>query len=273
MPDNDPLPASIQTLLRGKENHPRYQLWFDEYVTLEDRHLKNFVPLLKEYTDIKDKLILDFGCGTGGSSVALGLSSAKVIGVEPQNAHVEVAQARVRKYQLTDLVKISQLTNTFELPFPNGTFDICVCHSVLEYITKDRAKYIKEMWRALKPGGLLFIAGTSNGIFPIEMHTGRWFINYLPLRDGSAPVGVSYWQIAKNLTPYRHTLLNKQLEKDGLTRYIERSKDKDLSTKAKIQSAVIIFFLTVIKFTICPIFRLPIDVFLPWLDVCFKKEQ
>lgn len=272
MADNDPLTASIQTLLRGKENHPRYQRWFDDYFTLEDRHLKNFVVLLKEYTDLKDKLILDFGCGTGGSSVALGLNSAKVIGVEPQDDHVQVAQARIKKYQLGDLVKVSQLTDTIELPFPNGTFDICVCHSVLEYIIKDRPKYIKEMWRVIKPGGLLFIAGTSNGIFPIEMHTGRWLINYLPLKDGTAPVGVSYWQIAKNLTPYRHILLNKQLEKDGLTRYIERSKEKDLSKKTKLQSAVIIFFLRIIKVTICPIFRVPIDVFLPWLDVCIKKE-
>ncbi len=268
---DDDLVKMIKLLLKGKEAHPRYQKWFDDFMTLEQRHLKNFVPLLNEFTPLKDKLIFDFGCGTGGSSVALGLSAAKVIGVEPDQMNIDVAAARIKKHHLDDLIKVSYLADTSKLPFPSETFDICICHSVLEYIPTDRHLYIREMWRILKPNGILFIGGSSNGIYPIEMHTGKWFINYIPSKTTS-PRGISYWEIVNAIKPQKYVVLNQSLPRDGLTRYAQRLQDKEMSSLKKLQANIVVFFLRLIKATLCPMLGVPIEAFLPWLDIGLKKS-
>ena len=268
---DDNLVKSIKRLLSGKESHPRYQKWFDEYLSLEQRHLKNFIPLLKEFTTLKDKTILDFGCGTGGSSVALGLNGAKVVGVEPGANSVDVALARIKKFHLEDSARVSHLPDTTNLPFLKETFDVCLCHSVLEYIPGDRQKYIQEMWRVIKPDGILFIAGSSNGLYPMEMHSGKWFVNY-----GSSsvvPRGVTYWEIIRAIKPGKFIVLNQTLAKDGLARYCERLKEKDFSLVRKIEASIMPFFLRIIKVTLCPILNAPIEAFLPWLDLGLSKSE
>ena len=97
---DDDLVKMIKLLLKGKEAHPRYQKWFDDFMTLEQRHLKNFVPLLNEFTPLKDKLIFDFGCGTGRILAYLEERVARAVGVDPAETMVQVARQRVRRAEL-----------------------------------------------------------------------------------------------------------------------------------------------------------------------------
>jgi hypothetical protein len=63
-----------------------------------------------------------------------------------------------------------------------GLFDFIVLSAVYEHLLPvERKALMPRLWRQLKPGGVLFLNGTPNRHFPLEMHTtGLPLINYLP---------------------------------------------------------------------------------------------
>ena len=58
----------LEQSLPGK-THPRYQVWKDFELSGVERGNK-IVTVIKQYTELDGKRILDIGCGTGGISVA-----------------------------------------------------------------------------------------------------------------------------------------------------------------------------------------------------------
>jgi SAM-dependent methyltransferase len=83
------------------------------------------------------------------------------------------------------------------LPFPAAHFDLILSHEVLEHVADDR-QAVREMVRALKPGGRAVIFTPNRG-YPFETHGiyvkgqyhfgNKLFVNYLPRRwrDKLAP--------------------------------------------------------------------------------------
>jgi len=83
------------------------------------------------------------------------------------------------------------------LPLPAGTFDLILSHEVLEHV-RDDARAVREMVRAIKPGGRIVLFAPNCG-YPFETHGIYWkgkyyfgnklFVNYLPRawRDKLAP--------------------------------------------------------------------------------------
>ena len=99
--------------------------------------------------DIKDKYILDFGSGEGITANHFAKDNT-VVAIEPWD---EMLQNRWADYDYKQLQgDISSLSQ-----FEDNTFDMVICHNVLEYID-DKASIIRELSRVLKPGGTLSIA-------------------------------------------------------------------------------------------------------------------
>ncbi|MBA7617845.1 Ubiquinone biosynthesis O-methyltransferase [subsurface metagenome] len=115
----------------------------------------NFVKALQKYNDIKNKLILDVGCGISGFVVQLGLNGAKVIGIEPSREYSIIVQERITKYNLKDTCQCIRDSGEI-LPLPDDTFDYVICFSVLEH-TNNPYSVIKEIIRVTKPNGIIFI--------------------------------------------------------------------------------------------------------------------
>lgn len=115
----------------------------------------NFIEALQNHYDIKDKLILDVGCGIGGFVVQLGLRGAKVIGIEPSKEYSIIVQKRIGKYNLKDTCQCIRDSGEL-LPFLDDTFDYVICFSVLEH-TNNPYSVIKEIIRVAKPNGIIFI--------------------------------------------------------------------------------------------------------------------
>lgn len=104
----------------------------------------------------KDR-VLDAGCGIGGSSIFLAKQyGCQVIGITLSAKQVQKATAAALKYGVSKLTTF--LTEDFcQTSFADETFDVIwglesVCHAA------DKAKFIKEAFRLLKPGGRLIIA-------------------------------------------------------------------------------------------------------------------
>jgi ubiquinone/menaquinone biosynthesis C-methylase UbiE len=160
----------------------------DEISRDEDR---NYVekPLLNELNAyfpagyFSGKRILDFGCGSAASTMILGRTfpNAEIVGVELFPELLQIAQARKIHHNLGN-VSFLRSPNGSELPERIGEFDAVVMSAVYEHLLPEERRTITaQLWRIIRPGGVLFIDQAPNQMFPIELHTtGLPFINYLP---------------------------------------------------------------------------------------------
>ena len=98
---------------------------------------------------IKGKKILDFGSGFGLVSQFLAQNN-EVFSIEPQEEMLFAYSNHRYEKILGSLEQVKK--------FESETFDIVLCHNVLEYIDKDcRVNYLSELKRVLKRNGKLSI--------------------------------------------------------------------------------------------------------------------
>lgn len=131
------------------------------------------------------KRLLDFGCGTGASTLALAamLPKTEICGIELRQSSIEIAN-RINEYRGCTNVQFLCSPAGDQLPEGIGLFDFVTLSAVYEHLLPSERKIVLRLiWSALKPGGALFINQTPYRYFPYEHHsTGLWFVNYLPDR-------------------------------------------------------------------------------------------
>ncbi|MFD0679773.1 MULTISPECIES: class I SAM-dependent methyltransferase [unclassified Paenibacillus] len=105
-----------------------------------------------------EQRILDAGCGTGRNLVYFLRSGYKVYAVD----HSEEAILEVRKLGAKLAPEWSdeqaQVENVEKMSFANDSFDVVISNAVLHF-AENEAKFqlmVHELWRVLRPGGLLF---------------------------------------------------------------------------------------------------------------------
>ncbi|MEB3160722.1 MAG: methyltransferase domain-containing protein [Synechocystis sp.] len=105
----------------------------------------------------KPDRILDIGCGIGGSSVYLAKKyQAEVVGVSLSPVQVNRAQERAETAGLKNSCQF-HVANALDLPFESGSFDWVWSLESGEHMP-NKAQFLQEAWRMLKPGGRLILA-------------------------------------------------------------------------------------------------------------------
>ena len=100
----------------------------------------------KQLGDIKDKYILDFGSGEGITADHFAEKN-QVVAVEPWEDMLKDAWTDNEYRQIVgDIDSLKE--------FDDNSFDIIICHNVLEYID-DKENVIRELGRVLKPDGFI----------------------------------------------------------------------------------------------------------------------
>ena len=98
---------------------------------------------------LKNKKILDFGSGLGLVSQFLGENN-EVVAIEPEKEMLFAYPNHTYKKILGSLEQVEK--------FESESFDIVLCHNVLEYIEENnRENYLSELKRVLKQDGKLSI--------------------------------------------------------------------------------------------------------------------
>jgi SAM-dependent methyltransferase len=122
---------------------------------------------------VKDKTILDFGCGSGYGSAELATSARSVEAVDTSRDAISHASSRFHKSNL----RFTFIDPQKELPFPDGTFDAVVSFQVIEHVADDDG-YIAEAHRVLAPGGrlLLITPNRAHRLFPRQLPWNRWHV-------------------------------------------------------------------------------------------------
>jgi SAM-dependent methyltransferase len=98
--------------------------------------------------------VLDVACGTGvGAKVAARAvgSNGTVVGVDIDPGVIEVARGLA---QSTGTPIEWHCANALQMPFPDATFDLCLCLQGLQFLP-DRPAGLTEIRRLLKPSGRL----------------------------------------------------------------------------------------------------------------------
>ncbi|NBD32489.1 MAG: methyltransferase domain-containing protein [Cyanobacteria bacterium] len=101
--------------------------------------------------------ILDVGCGIGGSTLYLAQkfnATAQGITLSPEQA--KRATERAKSANLEERVQF-QVANALALPFADHSFDLVWSLESGEHFP-DKAKFLQEAYRVLKPGGKLLMA-------------------------------------------------------------------------------------------------------------------
>lgn len=99
--------------------------------------------------------ILDVGCGIGGSSLYLAEKfRAEVTGITLSPVQ---ANRAIERAQSAGLKAHFQVANALEMPFADSSFDLVWSLESGEHMP-DKAKFLQECYRVLKPGGTFVFA-------------------------------------------------------------------------------------------------------------------
>lgn len=152
--------------------------WVGGYVDYEWAHLRHIVEALP--VAIAGLKVLEVGCNVGASSVVFSQMGADVTAYDISADFVQLARLNALRYGRDD-IRFEWIADSRQLPFQEGQFDLVSCNSAMEYVAADQQKAVMaEISRVLAPGGLVLLTGTSNRLWPKEVHSRRWLTNYLP---------------------------------------------------------------------------------------------
>lgn len=154
-----------------KLGHPSY-VWRRG----QDRRLAQ----IRQHVELRDRRILDIGCGMGMYVERFREFSSLVHGVDVDPEKIAAASESLPNLQVAP---------GEHLPFEDASFDVILLNEVIEHVDDDR-KTIQEAYRVLAPGGHIIIYA-PNRLYPFETHgfyfAGRYYFRLLPLLANWVP--------------------------------------------------------------------------------------
>jgi len=124
--------------------------------TLREKKFKR--ELIKQANIQSGQRVLDLGCGSGTLTILLKQMhpDAKIVGLDGDAKILEIAR---RKIAVTDLAIELKAGLSFDMDFPDETFDRVVSSLLFHHLTPaNKRRTFVEIHRVLKPGGELHIA-------------------------------------------------------------------------------------------------------------------
>ncbi len=102
--------------------------------------------------------VLDAGCGHGRNLVYLLRQGCEVFAVDADPDGVKHVRKLSASLQTGLPAENFQVGLIEQLPFPNAFADVVMCNSVLHFARDDNhfSSMLSELWRVLRPGGMLF---------------------------------------------------------------------------------------------------------------------
>ena len=107
--------------------------------------------LLKALGDVRGRNVLDYGCGTGGTTVELLEHGAQVTGFDVSATRLRDARHLIRERAGASADVTLIQSSAEDLPFPDGTFDAVLGKQILHHL--DLKIATPEIARVLRPGG------------------------------------------------------------------------------------------------------------------------
>jgi ubiquinone/menaquinone biosynthesis C-methylase UbiE len=109
--------------------------------------------------------VLDLCCGAGASAIPAARlvgPEGRVLGIDVAESLLEMARARAAREGLANIgFRAGDATRT---ALPDGSFDAVICVFGVFFVP-DMAEFVAEIWRLVRPGGMLAITTWGAGLF------------------------------------------------------------------------------------------------------------
>ena len=142
---------------------------------------KNVIPWLNSVQSLNGSRILEIGCGTGSSTVALAEQGADVTGVDILETSIRVAKDRCKAYNVNANFLCANATELHRI-FAGSHFDFIIFFATLEHMTHaERMIAMRNTWNMLSPGSFWCAIDTPNRLWYFDDHTSLLpFYQWLP---------------------------------------------------------------------------------------------
>jgi ubiquinone/menaquinone biosynthesis C-methylase UbiE len=141
---------------------------------------------------VEEKLVLDVACGTGYGTALLAEKAYRAVGIDISKEAI----IHCKKVYKEDSVCFLNMDCT-SLAFPNEIFDSIVSFETIEHIY-DPEKFVKELYRVLKPGGQVLISTPNRDLYKVynKNKVNRHHIHEFDASEFQKLMG-SYFEIEK----------------------------------------------------------------------------
>jgi len=141
-----------------------------------------FVPWIENARSLKGARILEIGCGTGATTVALAEQGASLTSLDLHEAALEGCKLRCEIHGVPPVTHISANAADIGTLFSGQSFDLILFLATLEHMTiEERIKSLKAAWDLIPQGGHICISQTPNRLWFFDGHTALMpFFNWLP---------------------------------------------------------------------------------------------
>jgi len=155
--------------------------WWDPRSEFKPLHDINPLRLgyIERIAGLKDKRVLDVGCGGGILSEAMSVSGARVTGIDVGDKPLKVAQMHLLESGLE--VEYRNITVEKLADERPGEFDVITCMELLEHVP-DPASTVGACARLLKPGGRCFFSTINRNpkAYLLAILGAEYILNLLP---------------------------------------------------------------------------------------------
>jgi len=132
-----------------------YDVVWTEYVPEYEASEKHWAMFYSP-EEIRDRAVLDAGCGTGIFSIIFARNGAsRVVGIDISPGSLETARGLKERFSLAN-AEFEQ-RDMLSLPFADGTFDVVWAWGTVHHTT-DPFAAVAELIRVLRPGGSILLA-------------------------------------------------------------------------------------------------------------------
>src|SRR3989344_70134 len=146
----------------GKSLGLHYGLWTEGVSNRQEAIIKENEVLADLARVERGDLVLDAGCGVGGSGIWLARErGARVVGFNIVKKQLTIGKELAKKRKLSESLEFVR-GDYQQLPFDADTFDVFWSLESIEHATNIE-QFTKEAFRVLKPGGRIVVAGTFTG--------------------------------------------------------------------------------------------------------------
>ncbi|MFH1453404.1 MAG: class I SAM-dependent methyltransferase [Armatimonadota bacterium] len=218
-------PKEVMTKLNKKAEEEGYEKALEDVI--EDKDIREYmveegrIDPLFFLPVTKDSVVLDVGCKWGGLTIPVSGYCKTIVGIDATYETVKFLDIRKRQMKKDNIHLAS--ASALEMPFKENSFDVVILNGVLEWLgygtsfdaTKDygtkvsnlkihnekpdkmQKKALENIYRVLKPGGVLLIG--------IENRFGLHYFFGMPEDHanlkyvGLMPRGIANWYMKKKL--------------------------------------------------------------------------
>ncbi len=133
--------------------------------------------------------VLDVGCGTGDLTLTAKKyagASGSAYGIDPSPEGIAIARNKARRSGFEAVFEVGLIE---KIAYPDATFDVVISRLVIHHLPDDlKRRGFAEIFRVLKPGGLVFVAEFKPPANPLLSHVALALVGHRMMAQSNVRV-------------------------------------------------------------------------------------